>query len=67
MEPRKPKPHKSTVDAEPPLEVEGGETDEATPGPAASDPTGGMIGEGGRSGGGSPAESDREGGMIGEG
>jgi hypothetical protein len=32
-----------------------------------AEPTGGMIGEGGRSGGGAQPESDREGGMLGQG
>ena len=61
MEPRerRPKP-------EPPLEVEGGEKDAETP-EAAPDPSGGMISEGGRSGGGAPGDEGREGGMIGEG
>jgi hypothetical protein len=59
MEPREPKPK-----PEPPLEVEGGEMDVETP-EAPAEP--GMIGEGGRSGGGSPPDSDRDGGMIGQG
>jgi hypothetical protein len=61
MEPRKPKPRKPRAESEPPLAVEGGETDEAAPQPATSDAPGGMIGEGGRS------PEGGEGGMIGEG
>jgi hypothetical protein len=57
IEPRQPKPK-----PEPPLEVEGGETDETAP-PAEPAPPGGMIGEGG----GSPGDGQREGGMIGQG
>ena len=60
MEPRQPKP-----EPEPPAQVEGGEIDDAAQ-PPASEPTG-MIGEGGRSGGGAAVESDRDGGMIGQG
>jgi hypothetical protein len=66
MEPRKPKPQKPKAESEPPLDVEGGEADDAAPQPAPEQP-GGMIGEGGRSGGGAAGEGDREGGMIGEG
>ncbi len=61
MEPREPKPKPDA-----PLEVEGGEQDEAAPQPAP-EPPGGMIGEGGHSGGGAAVDSDREGGMIGQG
>jgi len=56
MEPRQPKPK-----AEPPLEVEGGEKDQAAPPPSPAEP-GGMIGEGDGS-----SEEGREGGMIGQG
>jgi hypothetical protein len=65
MEPRQPKRHgPKKSNSEPPLEVEGGEMDQATPeAPTES----GMIGEGGRSGGGAAVESDRDGGMIGQG
>jgi hypothetical protein len=58
MEPRQPKPK-----PEPPLEVEGGEIDEAPPSPTSAEP-GGMIGEGGD--GPSPGER-HDGGMIGQG
>jgi hypothetical protein len=57
MEPRQPKPK-----PEPPLQLEGGETDESEP-PAEPAPPGGMIGEGG----GSSDDQGRDGGMIGQG
>lgn len=67
MEPRHREPKRPGPKAEPePPQVEGGETDQATP-EAAPQPAGGMIGEGGRSDGGGAREGDREGGMIGQG
>jgi len=62
MEPRDPKPQKPKADAEPPLEIEGGELDKAPTAPPP-EPPGGMIGEGG----GASGEDGRDGGMIGEG
>jgi hypothetical protein len=47
---------------QPPVQVEGGQTEPAKPQPAPQ-PPGGMIGEGGRDTG----EGERKGGMIGEG
>ena len=57
-----PKSQRPKARPEPPLQVEGGEIDEAAPEPAPQ-PSGGMIGEGG----GPPAEDGRDGGMIGQG
>jgi hypothetical protein len=66
MAPRKPTPQKPKTEAEPPLEVEGGEMDQETPAPGP-EPAGGMISEGGAAGGGASGDGDRPGGMIGEG
>jgi hypothetical protein len=62
MEPRK---RESKPRPEPP-QVEGGEMDAETA-ETPAEPAGGMIDEGGRSGGGAADENHRDGGMLGQG